>query len=126
MPVNSLSTTTLNEVKILETVSNLLRPIYSVLNGDFKGTGTKATLYRNGFERQLETFATLNDIIIESLPEHGECLLRVESRGYKEFTAVPISELKSLILDNPYKSFHEIIYKDISKMYFDVDSETPI
>jgi hypothetical protein len=122
MPVNALSTVNIGDIKVFETVSNMLRPIYSVLNGDVKGTGNKTTLYCRGFEKKIETYAILNDIIIDSLPEHGECLIRVESKGYKEFTAVPICDLRQLVLDNPYKSFHEVLYKEISKMYFDVDS----
>ena len=126
MPVNNLSTATLREIKVLETISNMLRPIYSVLNGDVRGTGNKTTLYDRGFEKRIETYAKLNHIEIESLPEHGECLIRVESKGYREFIAVPICDLQQLILDNPYKSFHEVLYKEVSKMYFDIDSKTPI
>ncbi len=122
MPASNLSKSTLCEIKVLETISNMLRPIYSVLNGEVRGTGNKTTLYCRGFEKRIETYATLNHIEIESIPEHGECLIRVESKGYKEFIAVPICDLRQLIIDNPYKSFHEVLYKEVSKMYFDVDS----
>ncbi len=104
----------------------MLRPIYSLLNGELRGTGSKTTLYRKNFQSRLETFATLNDIVMNSLPDHDECLVRVESKGYREFIPVPICDLHDLILDNPFKSFHEIIYKEVSKMYFDIDSKEPI
>ena len=104
----------------------MLRPVYSVLNGDSKGTGTKATLYRKGFESQIETYSQLNDITLGRLPQHDEVFVRVESKYYKEFLPIPLCDLKDLILDNPYLSFHEIAFKEFTKMYFDIDSKIPI
>lgn len=53
-------------------------------------------------------------------------MLRVESRGSKVFIRHAFAEVHDLVLEHPFKSFHEILHKDINKMYFDIDSKEPI
>ncbi len=53
-------------------------------------------------------------------------MLRVESTGSKVFIRAAFAEVHDLILEHPFKSFHEILHKDVNKMYFDIDSEDPV
>ena len=53
-------------------------------------------------------------------------MLRVDSRSSHVFIRQAFAEIQDLILEHPFKSFHEILHREINKMYFDVDSEDPI
>lgn len=91
--------------------------------GEEQGTGANTQLYSKGFEERIKAYAKISDIELSEMPSENQCILRVEGQGFKEFITRDFDDIYYLILENPFKSFHEIIHKDLNKMYFDVDSE---
>ena len=53
-------------------------------------------------------------------------MLRVDCSNARMFIRQAFAQVHDLILEHPFKSFHEILHREINKMYFDIDSEVPI